>query len=398
MNSLVSPADHWTIWAFLVGWAAASLWLEQRFLVVKKVTGAVVALTGGMVVSNTGLFPTESPSYDVVWDYVVPLAIPLLLMRMDLRRVFRETGRLMGAFHISSLGTVVGSVIAVALLHDRVEHLELIGPAMTGSYIGGGVNFLALVATFEPPKILTNATIVADSAVMVVYFLVLMALPSMAIMRRLFPRTEATRRRTGEDEAGSAEEYWKPRPIGLLDIGASLAVAFAIAAVSAKASQRFGADGMPGFVRATIGQQYLVLTTLSVLVPTLFPRFAQRIAGSEELGTFLIFVFFVVIGLPASFALVIGKAPVMLLFCAIILLCNGVVTLALGKLFGYELEELVLAGVVTSGGPMNGVAIAISKSWRALIVPALLTGVWGYVIGNYIGYLMGLALAALFGG
>ena len=85
----------------------------------------------------------------------------------------------------------------------------------------------------------------------------------------------------------------------------------------------------------------------------------------------------------------------MLLFCAVILAFNFLVTIGLGRLFGYELEELILAGVVTSGGPMNGVAIAISKNWRALILPSLMTGIWGYVIGNYIGYIMGWILKAL---
>jgi uncharacterized membrane protein len=68
----------------------------------------------------------------------------------------------------------------------------------------------------------------------------------------------------------------------------------------------------------------------------------------------------------------------------------------LGKWFKYELEEMVLAAVITSGGPMNGVAVAISKNWHNLIVPSLMLGVWGYVIGNYIGYLMGILLQAIF--
>jgi len=86
----------------------------------------------------------------------------------------------------------------------------------------------------------------------------------------------------------------------------------------------------------------------------------------------------------------------MILFCAIILAVNGITTFTLGKLFRYELEELVLAAVVTSGGPMNGVAIATSKGWHALIVPSLLVGVWGYIIGNYTGYLVGMILKYIF--
>ncbi|RLD36695.1 MAG: hypothetical protein DRI73_00190 [Bacteroidetes bacterium] len=396
MNSLVSPDDHWVIWAFLVSMAALSLYLEQKYNFVKKITGAVVAICGGMLVSNTGILPAESPSYDVVWNYVVPLTIPLLLIKTDIRIIFKKTGPLVGAFHISVLGTIIGSIVAVALLHTLVDKLELIGPAMTASYIGGSANFVAVVSMFHPPKDLVNATLVADSGVMLIYFILLISIPGMKLAKRFFPEMGKPKTLTGMDMSKQNEDYWKPKPIGLIDIGKSLSIAFLIAAISAKVSSIFGAPEMPGILKVILGQQYLLLTTLSVLFPIIFPKTARNITGNEELGTFLIFIFFVMIGLPASITKVITEAPVMILFCAIILLFNFLITFIIGKLLNYDLEVLVMAGVITSGGPMNGVAIAISKNWRNLVFPSLMLGVWGYVIGNYIGYVMGMLLKAIF--
>ncbi|MEN8153116.1 MAG: DUF819 family protein [Acidobacteriota bacterium] len=391
MNSFFSPEDHWVIWTFLVGIAAMSIYLEHRFKFAKKITGAVIALVGGMLASSSGLLPTESISYDIVWKYIVPLAIPLLLMKMDVRKIFKETGRLMGAFHISALGTIAGSIVAVALMANLIEDLQLIAPAMTGSYIGGGVNFVALVSMFDPPKDLVTATLVADSGVMVIYFIVLIMLPSSLLFRRFFPKTEKTLKITGEDTGGS-DDFWKGEPISLLDIGKSLAIAFLIAAISVKISGFFGKAGMPELIRLLLGQQYLVLTTVSILFPVIFTKTSKNISGNTELGTFLIFVFFVAIGLPASLKEVIFGAPFMLIFCTVILFFNFLFTIVLGKLFKYELEELILAGAVTSGGPMNGIAIAISKKWNKLILPSMMVGLWGYIIGNYLGYLMGIIL------
>ena len=395
MNSLISPDDHWVIWTFLVSAAALSLYLEQKYRFVKRITGAAVALCMGMLVSNTGLMPMESSSYDIVWNYIVPLVIPLLLMKTDVRNIFKETGRFAGAFHISTLGTIIGSFIAVGILHTFISNLELIGPAMTASYIGGSVNFVSVVSMFNPPKDLVNATLVADSGVMIIYFLFLITLPAMAIARRIFPETEKSKKIAGINKTGENENYWKPKPIGLIDIGKSLSIAFIISLLSVKISGFFNHEEMPVFIRMFLGQQYLVLTTLSVIFPILFPKVVKNLAGNEELGTFLIFIFFVMIGLPASFSKVIMGAPLMILFCAIILIINFVVTFVLGKWFKYEIEELVLAAVVTSGGPMNGVAVAISKNWQNLIFPSLMLGVWGYVIGNYIGYITGLILQAV---
>ena len=108
--------------------------------------------------------------------------IPLLLIKMDIRRIIKETGRMFGAFHLAAIGTVLGSIVAIVFLSAKVPYLELITPAMTGSYIGGAVNFVALVSIFDPPSDLVNATIVADNGVMVVYFIFLIALPGFAIM------------------------------------------------------------------------------------------------------------------------------------------------------------------------------------------------------------------------
>ncbi len=395
MNSLISPDDHWVIWTFLVGMAALSLFLEQRFKIIRQFTGAATALCAGMLVSNIGLMPFESPSYDIVWEYIVPLVIPLLLIKTDFRVIFKETGRFAGAFHISALGTVFGSFLAVSLLYTLIDDLELIGPAMTASYIGGSVNFVSVVAMFNPPKDLMNATLVADSGVMIIYFLFLITMPGMYLVRRFFPISEKSIQIAGTNNSASQGDYWKPKPIGLVDIGKSLAIAFAIAMISVKISRFFNGPEMPVILKMVLGQQYLVLTTLSVLFPIIFPKTAKKLVGNEELGTFFIFIFFVMIGLPASFSKVVLEAPVMILFCAIILFVNFLFTFGLGKLFKYELEELVLAAIVTSGGPMSGVAAAISKKWQNLIFPSLMLGIWGYVIGNYIGYLVGILLQAI---
>ncbi len=396
MNSIISPDDHWVIWTFLIGTAALSLYLEQRFLFVKRITGAAVAIVAGMLVSNIGLMPAASPSYDIVWNYIVPLVIPLLLMKTDIRKIFKETGRFAGAFHLSALGTVIGSIVAVAALHTFINDLELIGPAMTASYIGGSVNFVSVVAMFNPPPDLVNATLVADNGIMILYFLLLITLPGMAIVRRYFPVTDKSIEITGTNNGKVNSDYWKPKPIGLIDIGKSLSVAFLISLLSVKISSYFNAGHMPVIVKMLLGQQYLILTTLSVLFPIVMPKTAKNIAGNEELGTFFIFLFFVMIGLPASISQVILEAPVMILFCTIILFFNFLVTFILGKWFKYELEELALAAIITSGGPMNGVAVAISKNWHNLIFSSLMLGVWGYVIGNYIGYLMGILLQSMF--
>src|SRR5690606_25210998 len=111
-NTLIQPDDTWILWAILVGWAAVSIYLEQKYQWAAKISGAIIALIGAMVLTNLNIIPTESPVYDTVWSYVIPLAIPLLLYQSNILKIWRESGRLVIIFLISSVGTVAGAIIA----------------------------------------------------------------------------------------------------------------------------------------------------------------------------------------------------------------------------------------------------------------------------------------------
>lgn len=118
MESLISADNTWVLWAILVGDAALAIWLEQRYKWASKVTGCVLALLGMMILSNIGIIPTASPVYDSVWDYVVPLAIPLLLFQCNIKKIGKESGKLLIIYLISSVGTVLGAF--AGFLHSKI--------------------------------------------------------------------------------------------------------------------------------------------------------------------------------------------------------------------------------------------------------------------------------------
>ena len=70
-----------------------------------------------MILANLKIIPTLAPAYDVTWNYLVPIAIPLLLLRADLKRIVRESGPVLIAFVIGSVAVVAGAIIG-ASLHD----------------------------------------------------------------------------------------------------------------------------------------------------------------------------------------------------------------------------------------------------------------------------------------
>ena len=112
------------------------IWLEQNYSWAAKLSGPVLAMGIAMLLSSTRIMPPEAGVYESVSDKLVPLAVPLLLLRANVLHIWRSTGWLFLAFHLASLGTR-RRLLAAALLHHYVAGSPEIAGVMTASYIGG---------------------------------------------------------------------------------------------------------------------------------------------------------------------------------------------------------------------------------------------------------------------
>ncbi len=352
--------------------------------------------------ANTGLIPTESPVYDSVWTYVVPLSIPLLLFQSNLRKIWQESGRLLMIFLLSSIGTVAGSIVAFTLLKDLIPGLPHIAAMISGSYTGGSVNFAALATRFDVPGETVSSAVVADNLLMAVYFFILILIPAIGFFRKKYntPHIDAIEAREEGDKTTSAS-YWKRKEIALNDIALAVGSSFVIVAVSFKLAEIFrflipeDANIFLSVLRAVIGDDYLMLTTLTLILISFIPKYFERINGAQEIGTFLIYIFFVVIGVPASIPLIIENTPLILLFAAIIVFINMIVSFSFGRVFKFDLEEIILSSNANIGGPTTAAAMAISRGWTRLVGPILIVGTLGYILGNYIGTALGLWFSSM---
>ena len=391
MNSLISADNTWVLWGILVGDAALAIWLEQKYQWASKVTGCVLAMLGTMILANFHIIPTETPVYDSVWAYVVPLAIPLLLFQCNIKKIGKESGKLLLIYLISSLGTVFGAVFGFTVFHNWIPELYRVSAMFTGTYVGGSVNFAAMADTFGASGALSSQAVVADNLLMALYFFVLIAIPAMNFFRKHYSHPLIDEIEAGK--IGHSQNFWQAKPISLQNISFCFAAATIIVAVSVTIAKflasLFPAEGPTFILNQLLGNKYLIMTTITMLCATLFPKVFNNAPGANEIGTFLIYIFFAVIGAPASIMSIITQAPLLLVYALVIVACNMLITFLFGKLFHFSLEEIILASNANIGGPTTAAAMAISKGWNKLVGPVLLIGTMGYVLGNYYGVLVG---------
>ena len=401
-HTLIAADNVWGLMGVMCIGVALSIHLEQKYQWASKVSGAIIALIMAMVLANLGVIPTNCTLYDdIVWGIVVPMAIPLLLLQCNLSRVWKDTGRMLVVFLIGALGTVVGAFLAYYLLRGPfgdAQGLAKVASMMTGSYIGGGVNFAAMASQYAAGDDLTAAATVADNLLMAAYFFVLIACAGSKFFRKHFSHPHIA-----EVEAGASKEvsqtqaaaFWSRKDISLKDIAYNFAYAIVVVWVSRIISGIFsGIGGNPflDFIGQFFGSQYVWITTISVIVATFCTKTVSKMHGSQEIGTYLIYLF--VIGVPANIMTVLTKSPLLLVLTTIMVLVNMLFCFGAAKIFKASLEDSIIASNANIGGPTTAAGMAISQGWTRLVGPAMLVGVLGYVIGNYAGTLVGIILGA----
>jgi len=389
--SLFQPDWTFALWAVLAALAALGFWAD-RTRIGSQVSGLAIVLALGMLLSNIGVLPKSAPTYGVVWAYLVPVAIPLLLLKADLRRVLAETRGMLLPFTLGAVGTTAGALLGVWLLPLGEHSAELAG-VFSATYIGGSMNMAAVTQAVELDPSLVTASVAADNVVGVMYLAFLALVPSLAIFRRWFGVTVDELRVTVDglrenddtrksDTAADGTVTRHPSPVTALDLvhlGVALAISFAICAVGQWLA---GVLGVGGY-------SILFITALTVLVANVFPRQLAKLTGDYEFGLFFMYLFFAAIGISADVAAMITSAPLIALYAAMIVLCHALAVFGLGRVFRTDLMDSVIASNACAAGPASAAALAAGKGRPDLVAPAVLLGVFGYAVANFIG--VGLA-------
>jgi uncharacterized membrane protein len=320
---------------------------------------------------------------EFVSQNVVAAAIPLLMIKADLKRIFIESGRVMLGFAAACVGIVIGVLAGYFLLQPWHVAGKVAG-VYAGAFIGGTISMVAVANSLKMSAADFSAVTSASMIPSVLGLMALIALPAMGIVRRHLPAPP-------EGAGGSAQGLQSPTgppTLHLTHLSGALALSFGICVLARAAAHEIGV--LTGYDQS----QYLILyvTVLTVVTANIAPGPLRKLKCEFELGMLFMYLFFGVIGLGTNLTAFLDHA-VSLFFYTILLLSAGIViSMLLSKLLRLNLAEAVTGCGSAIVGPAATVAVVAGKGWYSMVTPAVMIGIFCHVVGTFVGIGIGMLL------
>lgn len=364
-----------------------ALLLQERFAVFRSMGAALVVVVAGMALSNSGILPGQSPVYDFMTGTGVNIAVLLILLSVDIQSVRQAGPRMLAAFGIGALGSVVGSIIAGFVFATQIglETWKLTG-MFAGTYIGGGVNFAALAQAFDTSSDLFTAGVASDVILMAVWLAVTLSVP--VIMRR--------GKGSKPVEATAHDNVSKPVTTGLSlsDSGRPVALRH----LAGLGAYVLGALWLSQLLGEMVPVVPTVVWLSSVALIAAQIHVLRTLPGGAMVGNYVLLLFMTSNGARSVAAHIIQVGPSIFYLATLALLIHGVVIFGVGRLLKLDLATLAIASQAGIGGAATAVAVATGLRRTELLLPGVAVALLGYAVGNYVGVLVGFLARPLLAG
>ncbi len=365
--------------------------LEERFKPFRSVGAALVGILLGMALSNMGIIPGTSPTYEFLMGPGVSIGIALILLSVDVKTVMQAGPKMLGAFGIGAVGTAAGAATGALLLSGLVgpETWKLAGQ-FTGTYTGGGVNFAAVGLALETSPTMFAAATAADVIVTAIWMATCLLVP--VILGR--PKLDA-----GQGTPASATEA-TPETGKVLTLERALhssGRAVSLSDTAALVTIAFGAVWLAGQLATWIPsvREVLWLTTI-VLSVAQIPA-VKSLAGSALWGNYLVLLFLASNGARSVVANIIAVGPAVFYFAVVVVTIHGLIIFGVGRLAKIDAATLAVASQANVGGAASAMALASARGYGDRLLPGVAVGLLGYAIGNYLGFAVAAAVRTALG-
>lgn len=312
----------------------------------------------------------------------------IMLLRCDLKKIIKLGPKMLIGFFCATASIIMGFVFAYAIMHNHLgpEAWKSLG-ALSGSWMGGGGNMLALQEALHVDESAMGYALVMDSVCATFY--VMFLLWAIGFSEKFNKWTKADTKAI--DEVGlmlEEEAKANTKPLTWQNIVILIGAGLLVSSIA----QNIGViinSYLPFFDKAT--WTVLIVTLAGILgALTTF----GKLKGTEEISNVLLYIVVALIASRADLG-AMGNAHYWLFTGFLILVFHVIVMLILAKVLKLDVFTCAVASLANIGGTATAPVLAGTYS-SALVPVGIIMALLGYVVGTG-GGLLAAHLMSLFG-
>lgn len=336
-----------------------------------------------------GWLPETSPVYTFFSQQILPVSIVLLLIGTDLKAL-RNMGPLAVLVMLSgSLGTIIGGLAGFLLFKPwlPVDAWASVG-ALTGSWIGGSMNLLAVKEALQIPDASIAPVIMVDAVIAYSWMGFLIWGSNLQTWwNKMIGQTDpdVIPERLNRESKSMDPRLPRKGAASLKISGMTRTLSVLFASICLSLLAQFVSQQLPsGDIVSPAVWTILMVTTAALLVS--LTRLSKiENAQISQIGTFALYLLLASIGARANFRTA-AQVPVFLGFGFIWILIHGVCLVLAGYVLKAPLKLIATASQANIGGPISAPIVgAVYHPQMAGI--GLLMAILGNVLGTYLGLL-----------
>jgi len=379
----------------LVGWVGLVFYLEKKSEGKNKlfewVPPIIWIYAGTAFLGTFGLWQM-TPEIKVARNFMrnsfMPVMLVLLLLQCDLRQIIKLGRKMLIAFFAAMFSILLGFIVTYVLFKGMyVPDTWKAFAALSGSWIGGTANMVAVSRALDVPDNAMSYAILMDSINYSIWFMFLLWLVP---FKKAFNKWTKADTSVVDAIRVDLEERNRSisKPIDFVSVTSLLAIAFMIAGFSFKIG---GLLPELGPVVSHSTWSIIVASTAAIVIAMTTP--VSKIPGSQIVGNVFLYLMVAAIASSANFR-ELASSPLYVASGFVILGIHGIALVLVAKMFKLDLFTCGVASLANIGAAASAPVLAAAHS-PALIPIGVLMALLGYICGTYFSLLLGQILFML---
>jgi uncharacterized membrane protein len=339
-----------------------------------------------MFSTTLGILPESSVLYEWIKTYLLPPALILLLLSSNFPALKKLGSKAILIMFIATISVVIGGIVSFTIFASWLPYNSWKGlGALSGSWIGGSANMVAVGSSIGTPDDLFGIMIIVDTIVgygwmgIVIFF--------SAYQERIDRWNGVETSLIENINIQMSDIDSKRRPIRFIDLITILSIGM----IGGYYSLKIG-EWIPdlGRIVTSFGWTIIIVSILGIIL-SLTPLSDLENVGASHIGNFFLYLLLATIGAKANLTSII-YAPVFLLVGICWIAVHAVILFMGGRLLKVPMFLIATSSQANIGGVVSAPIIATVYQ-KSLAPVGLLMGVLGNIIGIYFGLLTAWALS-----